>query len=312
MRAAIYVRYSSDNQRDASIEDQIRLCRDRLERDDAELVQTYSDRAISGATMLRPGLQGLLEEAMAGKFEVVYAEALDRISRDQADVATVYKRLSFVGIQIVTLAEGEISELHVGLKGTMNALFLKDLAQKTRRGLEGRVRQGRSGGGLCYGYDVVREVDAAGNPVAGGRRINTPEAKIVCRIFELYAAGQSPRAIAKTLNGDGLPGPRGRPWGDTAIRGHHTRRTGILHNELYIGRLVWNKQRYIKDPATGKRVARVNPEAEWIVQNVPELRIVDDGLWTQVQQRLGAVRQSPGVAKARATASGSDAGRSTC
>jgi site-specific DNA recombinase len=301
MRAAIYVRYSSDNQRDASIEDQIRLCRDRLERDDAELVQTYSDRAISGATMLRPGLQGLLEEAMAGKFDVVYAEALDRISRDQADVATVYKRLSFVGIQIVTVAEGEISELHVGLKGTMNALFLKDLAQKTRRGLEGRVRQGRSGGGLCYGYDVVCEVDAAGNPVAGGRRINAAEAAIVRRIFELYAAGQSPRAIARALNADHVPGPRGRAWSDTAIRGHHTRRTGILHNALYVGRLVWNKQRYIKDPASGKRVARVNPEADWIVQDVPDLRIIDDALWTQVQQRLGSIRKSLGVAKARAT-----------
>ena len=53
------------------------------------------------------------------------------------------------------MAEGEISELHVGLKGTMNALFLKDLAQKTHRGLEGRVRSGMSGGGLCYGYDMV-------------------------------------------------------------------------------------------------------------------------------------------------------------
>ena len=79
------------------------------------------------------------------------AEALDRLSRDQEDVAALYKQLSFSGIKLITLAEGEINELHVGLKGTMNALFLKDLAQKTRRGLEGRVRQGKSGGGLCYG-----------------------------------------------------------------------------------------------------------------------------------------------------------------
>ncbi len=67
------------------------------------------------------------------------AEALDRISRDQADVATLYKQLKFAGVTIVTLAEGEISELHVGLKGTMNALFLKGLAMKTHRGLRGRV-----------------------------------------------------------------------------------------------------------------------------------------------------------------------------
>ena len=77
------------------------------------------------------------------------AEALDRVSRDQADVATLFKHLRFAGVQIVTLAEGEISELHVGLKGTMNALFLKDLAVKTHRGLRGRVEEGKAGGGLA-------------------------------------------------------------------------------------------------------------------------------------------------------------------
>ena len=72
------------------------------------------------------------------------AEALDRVSRDQADVAILYKHLKFAGVMIVTLSEGEINELHVGLKGTMNALFLKDLAAKTRRGL--RPRRGRQVG----------------------------------------------------------------------------------------------------------------------------------------------------------------------
>jgi hypothetical protein len=81
--------------------------------------------------------------------------------------------MSFAGIRIVTLAEGEISELHVGLKGTMNALFLKDLADKTRRGLRGRVEQGRSGGGLCYGYRTVE------NGERGGREIRQAEAAVV-------------------------------------------------------------------------------------------------------------------------------------
>src|SRR5512132_1540661 len=107
---------------------------------------------VSGASRLRPGYQKLLEDARAGTFDIVVAEALDRLSRDQEDTAALYKQLGFAGVRLVTLAEGEISELHVGLKGTMNALFLKDLAMKTRRGLEGRVRLGRSGGGLCYGY----------------------------------------------------------------------------------------------------------------------------------------------------------------
>ena len=119
--------------------------------------EVYSDHAISGATTLRPGYQKMLEDARAGRFEVLVAEALDRLSRDQENIAGLFKQLSFAGVRLITLSEGEVGELHVGLKGTMNALFLKDLAQKTRRGLEGRIRQGKSGGGLCFGYDVVRK-----------------------------------------------------------------------------------------------------------------------------------------------------------
>src|SRR5215469_2021711 len=147
MRAAIYARYSSDLQREASIEDQVRICKQRIEQEGWQLEATYTDAASSGASRLRPGYQKLLEEARAGLFHVVVAEALDRLSRDQEDVAALYKHLCFAGVRLLTLAEGDISELHVGLKGTMNALFLKDLAAKTRRGLEGRVRAGRSGGG---------------------------------------------------------------------------------------------------------------------------------------------------------------------
>ena len=164
LRAVIYARYSSDNQRDASIEDQLRLCKERIIREGWELVQVYRDAALSGASTMRPGYQALLEGAREAAFDVVVAEALDRLSRDQEDVAALFKRLKFAGIRLVTLAEGEISELHVGLKGTMNALFLKDLADKTRRGLRGRVAAGRSAGGLCYGYDIARQLDPAGEP----------------------------------------------------------------------------------------------------------------------------------------------------
>jgi site-specific DNA recombinase len=155
MRTVIYARYSSTLQRAASIEDQIRLCRARIEHEGWQYLRAYTDRAISGASALRPAYQSLLEDARRGQFSIVVAEALDRLSRDQEDVAGLFKRLRFAGVRLVTLAEGEVSELHVGLKGTMNAIFLRDLADKTRRGLEGRVREGRSGGGLCFGYDVV-------------------------------------------------------------------------------------------------------------------------------------------------------------
>src|SRR5262249_60787419 len=204
MRAVIYARYSSENQREASIEDQVRDCKALIERQGWMLSATYTDHAVSGLIRMRPGYQKLLEDARANQFQIVIAEALDRLSRDQEDVAALYKHLNFAGVTLITLAEGEISELHVGLKGTMNALFIKDLAQKVRRGLEGRVRQGRSAGGLCYGYDVVREHDERGEPRDGARQINAEEAAVVGRIFREFSAGRSPRAIAIGLNAEGI------------------------------------------------------------------------------------------------------------
>lgn len=291
-RVALYARYSSDNQRDASIEDQLRICREQARREKWKVVGVYKDAGISGASMiLRPGIQALLQDAQAGQFDIVLAEALDRISRDQADIATLYKHLQFAGVPIVTLAEGEITELHVGLKGTMNALFLKDLAAKTHRGLRGRVEVGKSGGGLCYGYKVIKKLDERGEPVRGDREIDEAEASVVRRIFRDFAAGAGPRAIAKTLNDEGVPGPQGKLWNDTTIRGHVKRGTGIINNELYIGRLIWNRLRYVKDPSTGKRVSRLNPESEWIITEAPDLRIVDDALWQAVKARQGEIAE---------------------
>ncbi len=206
-------------------------------------------------------------------------------------MATLYKHLRFAGVMIVTLSEGEINELHVGLKGTMNALFLKDLAAKTHRGLRGRTEQGRSGGGLCYGYDVVKAVDETGDPIRGGRTVNETEAEVVRRVFREFAAGISPRAIARRLNGEGIPGPSGKLWTDSTIRGHAKRGTGLINNELYMGRLIWNRLRYVKNPETGKRVSRINPPEEWIVTEVPELRIVGDDLWQGVKDRQGEITE---------------------
>jgi site-specific DNA recombinase len=123
VRATIYARYSSDNQRDASIEDQVRVCAARITAEGWEAAGTYTDHAMSGSIRLRPGYQKLLEDARNGEFDIVVAEALDRLSRDQEDVAGLYKHLTFADVKLITIAEGEINELHVGLKGTMNALF---------------------------------------------------------------------------------------------------------------------------------------------------------------------------------------------
>jgi site-specific DNA recombinase len=149
IRAAIYARYSSDKQNDRSIEDQAALCHALCKRNGLLVIELYADRAISGAsTANRLEWQRLMRDARAGKFNVVVAEALDRISRDQEDLAGIHKRLSFLGIEIRTVQDGKAEEIHVGIKGLLGTLYLKDLAQKTKRGRAGVVRDRRHNGGL--------------------------------------------------------------------------------------------------------------------------------------------------------------------
>ncbi len=98
MRAVIYARHSSDNQREASIEDQLEICRRYIHRHGWKFVQAYQDRALSGASDKRPAYQQMLADAEAGKFDVIVSEALDRLGRRISDVARLYDRLEFRGI----------------------------------------------------------------------------------------------------------------------------------------------------------------------------------------------------------------------
>jgi site-specific DNA recombinase len=296
MRAAVYARYSTDMQSSASIADQVRVCRQLCEANGWTVVDIFADEAMSGATHLRPDFQRMQQAAIAGTFDVIIAEALDRLSRDQEHIAGLHKRMQYLGIKIVTKTEGEINELHIGLGGTMSALFLRQLAVKTHRGLEGRVRAKKSAGGISYGYRVDRQILADGTFSTGDRTINPEEAAIVQRIFSEYDRGRSARSIARDLNRDGIAPPRSGgkgngQWSFSTISGNWKRGTGILNNQLYIGKLVWNRQRYVKDPDTGKRQARLNPPKAWVTEDIQDLRIIDDALWERVKTRQGATRE---------------------
>lgn len=283
MRTAIYARFSSDLQKDSSIEDQVRVCTQRAEREGWTVTAVFSDYAISGAVRDRPGLNALVDHIRAGQADQVMAEALDRLSRHQGDMAYLYERILHAGARIFTLSEGPIDELQIGFKGTMAALFRRDLADKIRRGQGGRVAAGRTPGNIVYGYRKVHRLDAKGNAEGGLREVDPDQAEIVRRIYREYLAGDSPLAIARRLNAEGVPSPSGKAWNVSAINGDAVRGNGILCNEIYIGQLVYGRTTMVRDPETRRRVPRVNPPETWQREPVPHLRIIDDESWQRVR-----------------------------
>ena len=290
LRVATYSRFSTDLQNAASAADQTRACRRYAEGMGWVVTATYEDQAMSGASRFRPDFQRLLQDAKARKFDVVLCEALDRMGRKLADIAGMHDELSFQGIALHTIQQGVITAMHIGLLGTMSQLALADIRAKTQRGLRAVAEDGRSAGGICYGYRPATA--EPGQPDKRGRRvIDDVEAKIICRIFEQYAAGLSPKLIARALNNDRVPGPRGGAWGPSAIYGNRTKGTGIINNEMYVGRQVWGRRTWIKDPSTGRRVARDASPLALVATELPELRIVSDELWKAAKARQAALNQ---------------------
>ena len=182
IRAVAYARFSSENQREASIEDQVEVCRRYAERQGWAIGAVYSDRAASGASTIgRPGFLRMLADAEAGRFDVVVCEAIDRLGRKLSDVASAFDRLSFARVTVHATAIGLVTQMHIGIMGTMAQMALTDLREKTKRGQLGRARAGKIPGGLAYGYEVVPP--APGSQEAGERRIKPDEAERVRRIF---------------------------------------------------------------------------------------------------------------------------------
>jgi site-specific DNA recombinase len=288
MRYVIYARYSSDLQRQSSIEDQMRKCHEygRNQGWIPAIDGTFTDEAISGVSIDRPGLQRMLQAATSPvrQFDVILVDDTSRISRNLSDAVQLFERLKFAGVRVIAVSQGidthsEQADVLVTVHGLVDSLYVKELAKKTHRGLEGVLLRGLHAGGRCYGY---RNVPAEG----GGVKlvIHPEEAAMVQRIFELSANGLSLKSIAAELNREKVFPPRPRiaskqaSWCPTAIR-------EMLRRELYVGRVIWNRSRFTKVPGTNRRVARPRPSSEWRISERPELRIISDKLWQLVQAK---------------------------
>jgi site-specific DNA recombinase len=297
LRCAAYARYSSDKQSPLSIDDQLRMCREYVNKLGWTLLDdhVYREEALSGVgTNDRPALARLMEAALSRfrPFDVILVDDTSRLSRNLAESARIYERLNFAGIRVVAVSQGidtqsEQSDVLVTVHGLVDSLYVKELAKKTHRGLEGKVLRGFHAGGRCYGYRNVQGPDGV------RLEVNEADAQVIRRIFEMYASGYSLKAIAKTLNAEKVPSPRPRAgkryasWCPTAIH-------AMLRRERCAGKEVWNRSRFIKAPGTNKRLRRARPRNEWRIRERPELRIVSGELWRSVQNRLAQVKQTYG------------------
>ncbi len=300
MRAAIYARYSSENQRPESITDQVSACSRFAEQHGHTVLEdhVYCDKALSGARKDRPSLKALMDSALTGAFEMVLVDDLSRLARNNQMMLTVLLELEFEGVKVVGVADGvdssdQDAKLEIGIRGLFNEIQLEDLKKKTLRGQLGQKERGYFVGERTFGYSSVpmgeMRMDKAGHlrPEGYGRQINPEQAANVLRVFREFADGKSQTSIVQTLNREGVPGPykKGNRWSPSTLH-------RMLTNEKYIGRWTWNKTGSRRDPKTSRKRQYVKPEAEWIVHEDEALRIVPEELWEKVQRRKQETRKT--------------------
>lgn len=301
MRAACYARFSTDMQRETSLTDQLATARRYAEAQGWTVLedQLYTDAALSGVSLERPGIQALLAAAARRPlpFDVLLVDDSSRVARDIADAVRMLQQLKFFGLRVVYISQGidsasEQAELLIAMHGMVDGLYLREMAAKIRRGLRGQIERGYATGSITYGYHTVPvpdpsgKTDVNGYPVLLGKRVvvEPAEARVIVQIFEWSADGLGVVSMVERLNRSGVAGPRGGRWRQGAVK-------RILVNERYTGKLIWGQRRFERRPGTRQKLVRHLPRSEWQVLEQPELRIVDATLWDRVQARRAEMRR---------------------
>ncbi len=299
MRVATYARYSSDQQRESSIADQQRNCHARAAQEGWKVTRDFADAAISGSDRKRPQYQRMLAAGKAREFDALLIDDLSRLTRDSVEQETVLRRLEFGGIRVIGCSDGYDTmspsrKVTRAIRGLTNEMFLDDLSQKVHRGQKGVALKGCWNGGKPFGYKLRPVLDPSkkdpyGNllRVATVLEVDKEQALVVRSIFERYAEGASCLTIAKELNARGVASP-GATWRRVTRRKGHWMNSSvrvILENQLYIGKQSWNKSQFVRDPDSGNHLRRLRPVVEWVVNDIPELRIIPAALFEKVEAR---------------------------
>ena len=310
MRAVLYARYSTKKQREESSEDQFRVCREFAQRSGFMVVGQYDDPEVSGGTADRPRYQAMLAAARQGDFEVIVAEDLSRLWREQAEQWATIKELQDRNIHICTVSGIDSRQPNfnviAAVFGAANELGRTDQSYRGKRGGRGNAERGTATGSCPYGYHTTIRPDGT-----KWLAVDEAEAEVVRRIFRMYAEGMGGKQIAVALNEDRVPSPAKQwkrksrrtdgLWHPSAIVGDPKKFVGIINNETYAGRFIWNRTTWKRSARNSKKRWRIiNPRSEWIERPAPDLRIVDDELWEAVQVRVRATQERTSKARERA------------
>ena len=221
--AVIYARYSSHNQKEESIEQQVDECMAFAEQNGLKVINVYADKAISGKTDRRTNFQRMMRDAERREFSVVIAYKSNRISRNMLQALTYEARLDKYGIQTLYAKEefGNTAAGRFALRTMMNVnqFYSENMAEDIRRGLADNAANCKVNGALPLGY--VRGPD-------GKYAIQEEQAAIVREIFERVLAGHSYASIAEDLNARGIKTKSGGRWNKNSFH-------RMLQNNTYIG-----------------------------------------------------------------------------
>lgn len=283
LKAIFYGRYSHEDSTDKSIEDQRAAAERYAATIGAEITAAYTDYAISGVSLfIRPGVLSLLNDLDQLGADLLLVDYPDRLTRDESDMGSVFKALTFLGMEFHAVSHGKLDRNTAAILAVVSRSQLDATAHAVRRGQHGVVRSGRSAGGRPYGYALAQK---RGEIVPDeGDDLRIGEAEVVRRIYRERLEGLSPRDIAAGLNRDNIPAPRGKKWNASTLNGSRNRRYGILRNSIYMGVREWNRVTMVRHPNTGKRISRVNPEKDFVRIEMPGLAIVSKETFEAVQK----------------------------
>jgi site-specific DNA recombinase len=310
-RAITYSRFSTDQQRESSIEAQQRGCHERAGREGMPIIHDYADRAISGSDNTRVQYAEMLSAASRGGFDVLIIESLSRVWRDSVEQEQTIRRLEFGGIRIIGTQDGYDSQskarkLQRQGAGMINEMYRDTLSAQVYRSQKEQALKTRWLGGRPYGYRLrpildATKLDPYGQPDRIGTmlEVDPAQSKVVLEIFTKFVEGLSCGVIAGDLNARGVPSSgstwnrktrRCKGWVDSAVR-------VILLNPLYKGTQRWSVSHFEQHPDTKKYLRRAAKVNEWVTNQIEEIRIVPEELFASAQARFRTKRNPAAALK---------------